>query len=355
MKDPALPRRRKTGIVVSNMKDSINIGIVGAGNMAKNVHIPSFQELEGVNVTAICDRIVSKAEDLAKQFGIPAVYEQQEEMLETENLDGVAVYVEPASLFHVVRRCLETKLPTLMEKPPGITSFQAHSLARLAEENGVFLEVAFNRRYVPLVKKVVEFVRERTEISQIDGRFMKEGRADFDGGSLSAFDSDTIHVVDLVRTIAQSEPARVATVIDSNQSPVENMWNSVLKFENGITATVRANYLTGGRVHTFEIFGPGVSAFINLGFAEPGCNAKVILGTGSQGYSLAATGAGSVEVVEFDGMEIAASDEFRKYYGYFDEDRDFIESIRGGRLPECTIQDAAKSFDMVDMIHASRF
>jgi len=336
------------------MKDSINIGIIGAGNMARNVHIPSFMEMEGVHVAAICDRLVERAEELARTFNIEGVYRQQEAMLESESLDGVAVYVEPASLFHVTRRCLEAKLPTLMEKPPGSTSFQAHSLARIAEENGVFLQVAFNRRYIPLLKKVVEFVRERTEISQIDGRFMKEGRADFDGGSLSSFESDTIHVVDLVRTIARSEPATAATIIDVANSPVENMWNSVLRFENGIAATIRANYQTGGRVHTFEIFGPGVSAFINLGFAEFGCDAKVILGTASQGYSLAATGGGGVEIVEFNGMEIAGSDEFRKYYGYFDEDRDFVESIREDRSPECTIQDAARSFDMVDMILAGR-
>ncbi|MBT3273945.1 MAG: Gfo/Idh/MocA family oxidoreductase [Spirochaetales bacterium] len=336
------------------MPDTVRIGVIGAGSMARNVHIPSFKEIDGAEVVAICDRIGSRADELAKEFDIPARYTQQEKMLDTEELDAVAVFVEPASLYHVTRRCLEAKLPTLMEKPPGATSFQAESLARIAKENGVFLEVAFNRRYIPLVKTVVSYVQKRTRMSQIEGRFMKQGRADFDTGSLSAFPSDTIHCVDLVRSIAGSEPKFASTIIDRINDDVDNSWNSVCKFENGITATIRANYQTGGRVHTFELLGPGVSAFINLGFAEVGCDARVILGSGSQGYSLAATGSGSTEIVDFDGIEIADSDEFRKYYGYFQEDVDFIESIQQNRLPECTIEDAAGSFRMVDMLLEAR-
>ena len=336
------------------MAKTVRIGVIGAGSMARRVHVPSFVEIDGAEVVAVCDRIPSRAKELAEQFDIPAVYEQQERMLDEVELDAAAVLVEPASLYHVARRCLEAKLPVFMEKPPGITSYQAESLARKAKEAGVILEVGFNRRFVPLVKHVLAYVRERTEITQIEGRFMKEGRADFDAGSLSAFPSDTIHCVDLVRSIAGSEPETAATVISRANSEVDNMWNSVCRFENGITATIRANYQTGGRVHTFELFGPGVSAFIDLGFAEFSCSARVILGSGSQGYSLAATGAGSIEVVDFDGIELAGSDEFRKYYGYYQEDEDFVRCLTEGKEPECGIDDAAASFRMVDLLLSSR-
>ena len=55
-------------------------------------------------------------------------------MLEKEDLDATVALVEPGSLFHVVRQCLEAGLPTFMEKPPGISLFQARSLARLSED-----------------------------------------------------------------------------------------------------------------------------------------------------------------------------------------------------------------------------
>ncbi len=335
------------------MADTIRIGVIGAGSMATRVHVPSLFEIEDAEVTAICDRIPSRAQELAEKFGIRSVYTQQEEMLAKEHLDAAVVLVEPASLYHVVRRCLEAKLPVFMEKPPGTSSFQAESLSRAAEEAGVTLAVGFNRRYIPLVRHVVNYVRERTEITQIEGRFMKEGRADFDAGSLSAFPSDAIHCVDLVRSIANSEPEAAATVVSRSNDVVDNMWNSVCRFRNGITATIRSNYQTGGRVHTFELFGPGVSAFIDLGFAQFSCSARVVLGSGNQGYSLAATGAGAVEVVEFDGFEIAGSDEFRKYYGYYQEVEDFVRCLTEGGRPICTIADAAASFRMVDFLLSS--
>lgn len=332
------------------MADTVRIGVIGAGSMAKRVHVPSFVEIDGAEVVAVCDRIPARAKDVAAEFDIPYVYEQQERMLDEVALDAAVVLVEPASLYHVVLRCLDSGLPVFMEKPPGITSFQAESLARRAEEVGVIVEVGLNRRYIPLVKHVVRYIRERTEITQIDGRFMKEGRADFYAGSVSAFDADTIHVVDLVRSIAGSEPEAASTIVSQKASEVDNMWNSVCRFQNGITATIRANYQTGGRVHSFELLGPGVSAFIDLGFAEFSCSARLVLGSGNQGFSLAATGAGSVEVLDLDGLEIAGSDEFRKYYGYYQEDEDFVRSVIEGRQPECTIADAAASFRMVDFL-----
>ena len=183
---------------------------------------------------------------------------------------------------------------------------------------------------------------------------MKEGTAAFDQGSISAFESDTIHCVDLVRSIAGAAPAKAATVIAQANDVTANMWNSVFEFEGGITGTIRANYQTGGRVHTFEIHGPGASAFINLGFGGFGCDARVLLGTGSGGYSLAAGGAAKLDLRELDGMELAGSDQFYRYYGFFQEDEEFVRCVHKGAEPETTIADAVKSFELVDMIVRSQ-
>ena len=107
--------------------------------------------------------------------------------------------VEPASLFHVVWQCLDAGLPTLMEKPPGITVYQAESFCRKAVETGQDLQVDFNRRHIPLVRQVVGMVKERMRITQVEGCFFKYGNADFDRGSLNAFMSDTIHAIDMMR------------------------------------------------------------------------------------------------------------------------------------------------------------
>ena len=68
--------------------------------------------------------------------------------------------VEPANLYHVVWQCLDAGLPTFMEKPAGITAYQAESLCRKSEEAGQILQVGFNRRHIPLVRQVVDMVHQ---------------------------------------------------------------------------------------------------------------------------------------------------------------------------------------------------
>jgi predicted dehydrogenase len=181
---------------------------------------------------------------------------------------------------------------------------------------------------------------------------MKQGRTDFDNGSLSAFPADAIHCVDLVRSIAAGSVVEVATVVQRIDAPIDNSWNSVFQFDNGVIGTIRSNYRTGGRVHGFEVFGPGVSAFINLGFGRIACEATVILGGKGQGYSYAATGNDNVEILQLDGLELAGSRDFHKFYGYYQEDEDFVRSVQHGTAPLCTIKDAAQSFRMVDQLLA---
>ena len=331
----------------------LTVGVIGAGGIARSVHLPSLSEIPGVRVVALCDLIEQRAVEQAERFEIPRTYTLYREMLEREDLDAVFALVEPASLFHVVTGCLEAGLHTFMEKPPGITSYQARSLMRASEAAGRILQVGFNRRHIPVVRQVVETMREVTRITQVEGRFMKCGAAAFDKGSMSAFQSDTIHAIDLVRWIADSAPARAATVRGQAEDVVPNAWNSVIRFDNGVTVIVKANYQTGGRTQPYEVHGPGASAFINLGFGGSQCEAQLMIAEGSGGYSLAATGVQDAGFRTIDGKALAGSDLFYRYYGFYQEDVHFLECVRSGEEPETSIADAVKTFELVDLLDAS--
>jgi predicted dehydrogenase len=331
----------------------LRVAVIGAGGIARSVHLPSLNDLPDVQVVAVCDIIESRAAQQAERYSIPRTYTLFREMLAAEELDAVFALVEPSNMFHVAMGCLEAGLPTFIEKPPGITLYQARSLQRAAEQRGVILQVGFNRRHIPLVRKVVETMCQVTEINQVIGRFMKCGEAAFDKGGVSAFESDTIHAIDLVRAVANSTPVSAATVVGQYGDVVPNAWNSVLRFENGVTGVVQANYETGGRTHTFEIHGAGASAFINVGFGGADCDARLLFQEGKAGYSLAATGAGGLNVQELDGKEMAGSDQFYRYYGFYDEDRHFLDCVRTGRTPETGIADAVKTFEMIELMRAN--
>lgn len=211
-----------------------------------------------------------------------------------------------------------------------------------------------NRRHIPLVQEALKRVRAAGSLVQVDGRFMKFNEVDKGWYYASAFNCDIIHALDLVRYVAQSEPVSASTVIGRVNSPVDNSWNSVFRFENGVVGTLRANYRVSGRVHDIEIHGLGASAYINLGFADKPCDARIMYNDQMPIYSAAAAGTSEYVVEYLDGKEIAGYDpdtaEYYQYYGYKSEDIDFIDCILNNKTPLCTIADSAKSMDMAELL-----
>ncbi len=237
----------------------------------------------------------------------------------------------------------------------GISATQARSLERKAAEVGRFLQVGFNRRYIPVVRRAVEMIREIGTINQVEGCFVKFGDAAFDHGSLSAFVSDTIHAIDLVRWVAGGNPTAAALVAARYEDVVDNAWNGVVRFDNGVTGVVRANYKTGGRVHRLDVHAPGASAYIDLGMGEEiACSATILTHQGEARYSLAAAGAAAEKVQRLDGLELAGSKQFHRFYGYYQEDRHFLDCVQGKGKPDPDIGDAARTIELVELLLANR-
>ncbi|MCK5843646.1 MAG: Gfo/Idh/MocA family oxidoreductase [Victivallales bacterium] len=333
----------------------IRIGIVGAGGMANSVHIPSLLETEGVEIAAICDLDLDKAKVTAEKFSIPNVHRFHTEMLEKETLDGVYALVEPDRICRPVMDSLRAGCHVFCEKPPGLTAFQAATLARVAKESKKNLMVAFNRRFIPLVQEVVKIMRNTTEITRVHGRFHKHGSAAFSAGLTSSFPCDAIHAIDLVRWIAAAEPVKAATIETQNGDVVPNAWESIIRFENGVVGTISSNYMTAARVHTFELHGTEASAFIDLGFGGATCSAEILLlEPGKESYSLASAGEANRKQISLEGKKIAGSDSFHRYYGFYNETLEFISSVKEGRKPSCDIEEGLKALELTEFILGSK-
>lgn len=118
-------------------------------------------------------------------------------MLQREELEAVFVLTEPDTLFRLALNRLLAGKHVLMEKPPGISAFQVATLLRTARRAGRICQVGLNRRHIPLVRHVVKLMKDHITITQVEGRFNKHVSAAFAQGSASAFESDTIHAVNL--------------------------------------------------------------------------------------------------------------------------------------------------------------
>ena len=71
--------------------EKLRIGIIGAGNIAQNAHLPVYKERDDVQVVAIADWNLERAQQAAGKFGISKAYSCVEDLLAAEQVDAVDI------------------------------------------------------------------------------------------------------------------------------------------------------------------------------------------------------------------------------------------------------------------------
>jgi predicted dehydrogenase len=136
----------------------LRFGVFGAGFWAR-YQVAAWQEVEGARCVAIYNRTVPKAEKIARDFGIPAVYGSPDEMLEREKLDFLDIITDGSTHCQYVLLAAAHKLPVICQKPMANTLADAEKMVRVCREAGVPFFVHENWRWQAQIrefKKVLE-------------------------------------------------------------------------------------------------------------------------------------------------------------------------------------------------------
>lgn len=137
----------------------LKVGIIGAGGIAKDAHIPNYLKCgEKVEIVAISDVVLEKAEELAKKFEIPHVFSSYEEMLEKVELDAVSICTPNKFHYPATTAALQAGCHVLCEKPPAMTVKEAEAMAEVAEKAGKILTYGFHYRHAPQVEVLKRFI-----------------------------------------------------------------------------------------------------------------------------------------------------------------------------------------------------
>ncbi len=145
------------------MEKKLKIAIIGAGGIATNAHMPSYQEMANVEIVAVCDSNMEKAKAFAAEFGIGQVFENYEEVLEMPGLDAVDICT-PNYLHSIIAvKALKKGLHVFCEKPDAISVEEVEKMKAAAEESGKILMVMRNNRYM----KVSSFLKKYIEAGKM--------------------------------------------------------------------------------------------------------------------------------------------------------------------------------------------
>lgn len=134
------------------MTNPLRIGVAGLGFGAA-VHIPGFQALDGVIVTACLGRRPDHTRDIAQQYGVPAPCDDVDTFLD-QPLDAVSLALPPDAVAPILERVLKRSLPVLCEKPIANDAVTARRLANLAKDRNIPTAVDFQFRHLPVFQSI---------------------------------------------------------------------------------------------------------------------------------------------------------------------------------------------------------
>ena len=133
--------------------------VIGCGFFAEN-HLNAWASIPDVELVAVCDLDPAKAESAAKRFGAARYYTGAAVMLREMKPDFVDIATTVASHRQLVELAASQSVPTIVQKPFGLTMADCEAMVAACAEAGVPLMVHENFRFQPPLRALRELIDE---------------------------------------------------------------------------------------------------------------------------------------------------------------------------------------------------
>lgn len=137
---------------------NLRFAIFGAGFWPQ-YQLAAWNELTGATCVAVYNRTRAKAEALAQRFAVPAVYDDPEELLASEEPDFIDIITDVNTHSRFVHLAAKHRIAVICQKPMAPTLAAAEKMVATCREAGVPLFVHENWRWqTPIreLKKVLD-------------------------------------------------------------------------------------------------------------------------------------------------------------------------------------------------------
>jgi predicted dehydrogenase len=136
----------------------LKVGVVGCGLIAQVMHLHYLRELsDRFEISAVCDLSETVRDAVGREYGVGKQFESWQELV-AEPLDAVLVLTS-GSHAPVAIAAANAGKHVLVEKPMCFSVAEGKAMIDAAASAGVTLMVAYNKRYDPAYRRLVEEVR----------------------------------------------------------------------------------------------------------------------------------------------------------------------------------------------------
>lgn len=241
----------------------LKVGVLGCGTIARVRHLLEYDNNKEVEITAVCDIVEERAEEMAKLYGAKA-YTDYRDVLANKEIDVISICLPNYLHASVTIAALNAGKHVLCEKPMATSKDEAEAMIAAGKLNDKKLMIAHNQRFVASHQKAKEIIESGKlgKLYSFATTFGHPGPEEWsiDGAESWFFDKERafigamgdlgVHKADLMRYLL-GEFSEVGAFIETNakqNTEVDDNAVCILRTESGIIGTLTASwaYVTGG-------------------------------------------------------------------------------------------------------------
>ena len=250
-------------------KDQIQVGLIGAGGFAKEMHLPNLQSLKEYNLKGVVSRSGQNAKATVKQFEACYATTDPTEVLQDEEIDLVVIATRHHLHAEMVLEALKAGKHVLVEKPLCMNSEELQKILDFYSKtpDAPILLTGFNRRFSKYATAIHSVVKKRVSPLVINYR-MNAGFIPLEhwvhgeeGGGRNI--GEACHIYDLFTYLTGSKVSKVDA--HSIKSSTHDNFIATISFQDGSIVTLTYTSL-GSKDHPkeqMEVYCNGKVLFIN--------------------------------------------------------------------------------------------
>lgn len=221
---------------------SCSVGVIGAGQFARNLLLPALKKLSHVKLHTVVSRGGASAKHSQQKFGFQNSSTDAAAVLDNPEINAVIIATRHDSHAELTARALSAGKSVYVEKPLGLTPAEIDDVAQARQGAAGFFQIGFNRRFADLAMRAREKL-DRLEGSKFILLRINAGAVPADSWIRSPEEGggrilgEVCHFVDLARYFVAAPILSVqadAAVRDSGGDDV----TATLRFGDGSLATI---------------------------------------------------------------------------------------------------------------------
>ncbi|WP_405083521.1 Gfo/Idh/MocA family protein [Paenibacillus psychroresistens] len=238
----------------------LKVGVIGCGAIAQRRHLPEYLQRNDVEIIAVCDFNLQRAQEVAKQFGAKYAFQTHEELLACEEIEAVSVCAPNNLHASISIEALNAGKHVLCEKPMATNLAEAKSMIEAAQINKVKLMIGHSQRFMAVHTKAKEIIEQGKlgKVLSFQSNFSHSGPENWsvDGSKSWFFNKDEafagvlgdlgIHKADLIRWLLDDEVSELTSMYGTQHknTNVDDHAVILMKTRKGAIGTITASWVS---------------------------------------------------------------------------------------------------------------